>query len=284
MERILLVSPNCADLAAPNIEIRQFPDLENYLRIPQIDKVKDKEVCILHRCYPNQDSKIFQLLQIIEAVRPAAKKVCAIVPYLPYARQDDVHLHGEVKTAEMLCKTLLKAGLDELVTFDCHFIKEGPGRHEYAGLSIDNRTMGPELLAYLKPLANNPVIISPDIGAAYMVKEEGGVSMEKKRGEYVKGETIFREVIEEKLDFGVGGRDVVIIDDIIAVGDTMIKAAQACKKGKAKRIICAAVHGLLLSCAFDKIRAAGAREVIVTDSIPSPAAVVSIRRGLQDFL
>ena len=64
----------------------------------------------------------------------------------------------------------------------------------------------------------------------------------------------------------------------------MIKAVQVCKKGGAKRIICASVHGLLVGCSFDRIRAAGAREVVVSDSVPSPAGVVSIKKRLKDFL
>jgi phosphoribosylpyrophosphate synthetase len=141
-----------------------------------------------------------------------------------------------------------------------------------------------KLLAYVKPKVSNPVFISPDIGAAYMVKKVGGVSMEKTLGDYVHGPVTFRQIIEEKLDFDVTGRDVILIDDMIIAGETMIRAAQVCKKGGAKRIICAAVHGLLVSCAFDKIRAAGAKEIVVSDSILGPAAVVSVKRRLTDYL
>jgi ribose-phosphate pyrophosphokinase len=71
---------------------------------------------------------------------------------------------------------------------------------------------------------------------------------------------------------------------MIINGETMIKAVQVCKKGGARRIICAAVHGLLVGCAFDRIRAAGAKEVVVSDSVLSPAGVVSIKNQLQDYL
>jgi ribose-phosphate pyrophosphokinase len=284
MEKHLLVSPNCADLCAPNFEIKKFPDCENYVYIPDIDKLMGKEVILLHRCYPDQDSRLFQLFHILEVVRPLAARVTALVPYLPYARKDEKAQKGEVKSASLLCGMLANAGVDELVTFDCHFMQEGEGKKNYAGLNIDNRSLAPELLAYVKPKVNNPVFISPDIGTAYMVKMVGGVSMEKTLGDYVNGPVAFRQIIEEKLDFDVTGRDIILIDDMIIAGETMIRAAQVCKKGGAKRIICAAVHGLLVSCAFDKIRAAGAKEVVVSDSIPGPAAVVSVKRRLTDYL
>jgi len=210
--------------------------------------------------------------------------VTALVPYLPYARKDEKTQKGEVKSGSLMCRMLANAGLDELVTFDCHFMQEGEGKRNYEGLNIDNRSLAPELLEYVKPRVSNPVFISPDIGTAYMVKKVGGVSMEKTLGDYVHGSVTFRQIIEEKLDFDVTGRDVILIDDMIIAGETMIRAAQVCKKGGAKRIICAAVHGLLVSCAFDKIRAAGAKEIVVSDSIPGPAAVVSVKRRLTDYL
>ncbi|MFH0817104.1 MAG: phosphoribosyltransferase family protein, partial [Candidatus Micrarchaeota archaeon] len=128
------------------------------------------------------------------------------------------------------------------------------------------------------------IIISPGKGAAYIVKKEGGVVMEKTRFDYTSGDIILRITEEEKLDFDVTGRDVILLDDMIAGGETMIAAVRACKKGGARRIICAAVHGLLVGYAFDKIRAAGAKEVVVSDSVPGPASQVSVTAGLKDYL
>ncbi|MFH0818085.1 MAG: ribose-phosphate pyrophosphokinase-like domain-containing protein, partial [Candidatus Micrarchaeota archaeon] len=144
MERYLLVSPNCSDLATPNFEIKQFQDGESYLRIPQVEELKGKHVVILHRIYPNQDSRIVQLLQAISVTRAAAEKVTAIVPYLSYARQDKEAFRGEALTAKLLSKLSVNTGLDELVTFDCHFITRGPGKHVHEGLNIDHRTIMPQ--------------------------------------------------------------------------------------------------------------------------------------------
>ncbi len=284
MERYLLVSPNCSDLATPNFELKQFQDGESYLRIPQLSELKDKHVVLLHRIYPKQNTSIIQLLQAVSVVKPMASRLTAIVPYLSYARQDKEVYPGEALTARLLSRLSVNAGLDELVTFDCHFIKRGPGKHTHEGLSIDHRTIMPQLLDYVRPKAENPILVSPGKGAAYMVKKEGGVVMEKTKFDYSSGNIILRVTEEEKLDFDVSGRDVIILDDMIAAGETMIAAVKACKKGGARRIICTAVHGLLVGYAFDKIRAAGAREVIVSDSVPGPASQVSIMTGLKDYL
>jgi ribose-phosphate pyrophosphokinase len=283
MEKFLLVSPTCSDFAAPNIEIKKFHDCENYVFIPEIEKIRAKNVTILHRCYPEQDSRLLQFLQILSAVKPFATKVTAIIPYLPYSRQDEVSRPGETDSATMTVKLLASAGLNELITFNCHFL-EGESKKNIAGLDIENRSIVNDLLDYVKPRVSNPVFIAPDQGAAHFVEKLGGISMEKTLGQYIHGPVAFRQITSEKLDADIAGRDVILIDDMIISGETMVKAAQVCKKGGARRIVCASVHGLLMGCAFDRIRAAGAKEVVVSDTVPSPAAVVSIKKQLNDVL
>jgi ribose-phosphate pyrophosphokinase len=284
MEKFLLVSPNCSDLAEPNIHIKKFHDLENYVYIPQIEELKGKNVTILHRCYPDQDSRFMQFMQILSAVKPVAAKVTGIIPYLPYSRQDEITRPGEIDSATMTVKLLSSAGLDELVTFNCHFLESSERRKNVAGLDIVNLSIVNDLFNYVKPRVTNPVFVAPDQGAAHFVEKLGGVSMEKTLGEYIHGPVAFRQITSEKLDADIAGRDVILIDDMIISGETMIKATQVCKKEGAKRIVCASVHGLLVGCAFDRIRAAGAKEIIVSDSVPSPAAVVSIKKQLKEFL
>ncbi len=284
MERCLLVSSNCSDLATPNFELKQFPDGESYLRIPQVKELEDKHVVILHRIYPKQDTSMIQLLQAVSVVKPMAKKITAIIPYLSYARQDAATLDGEAVTARLLSRLSVTAGLDELVTFDCNFIKRGPGKHVYEGLDIDHRTLMPELLHYVRPKVDDPILVSPGAGSAYIVKKEGGVLMEKVRKEYTHGDVILRITEDEKLEGDVSGKDVILLDDMIAAGETMMVAARVCKKAGARRIICAAVHGLFVGYAFDKIRAAGAKEVVVSDSVLSPASQISVTMGLKDYL
>jgi ribose-phosphate pyrophosphokinase len=284
MEKFLIVSPNCSDLAQSNVQMKKFHDCENYVYIPNIEKLNAKHVVILHRCYPDEDSRLLQLFQILSAVKPVAAKVTAIIPYLPYSRQDEISRQGETNSAAMMVKLLSCAGLDELITFNCHFLDSSYSKKNIAGLNIENRSIVTDLLEYVKPRVSNPVFIAPDQGAAHFVEKLGGVSMEKTLGEYIHGPLAFRQITSEKLDADIAGRDVILIDDMIISGETMVKAAQVCKKGGAKRIVCAAVHGLLVGCAFDRIRAAGAKEVVVSDSVPSPAGVVSIRKRLKDFL
>lgn len=283
MENFLLVSPTFADFALPNFEIKKFPDGENYVRIPGVEELGGKRVVILHRLFPNQDPRLFQLFQLISVLKPVAKEMVAVVPYLPYARQDDIVRDGEAYSAQMLCKMMADAGLAKLITFDCHFAK-GPGEMEFGGLRIENRTMAPALLAHLKPMAKDPLFVTLGERTKYMLGGKDGPHITKVHGGFVETETLFRRTTTPELGFDVAGRNVVIVEDVIAGGSTMAGAAQACRARGAKSVISAAVHGVLAGNAFDRIRAAGAKQVVVTDTVPGPAAVVSIASELKDLL
>jgi ribose-phosphate pyrophosphokinase len=114
-----------------------------------------------------------------------------------------------------------------------------------------------------------------------LVEQNGGKSMKKERGDYSTGETAYREIKDMGADFEMKGRDVVIIDDMVAGGGTMIKAVGVAKAGGAKRILCCATHGLFLNGAIAKIREAGAEEVFASDSIACSVCEVKIADALK---
>ncbi len=258
--------PDAKDYA--KVVIKQFPDGDSYVRLPR--EVKGEDVLIYSRCYPNQNSRLMELLLMISACRDlGASSVRAFIPYLPYARQDKRILAGESISSETICSLLNSSGLDELITFDCHFLKRS-GQFKYAGLDIQNLTAAPILLKLAKTGLRSTLVITPDQGAADLAKDEkGSQTMKKVRGEYDKGNTAYRKVDSLSADFYVEGRDVILIDDIVAGGSTMLKAVKLCKKGKARKIICATTHGQFLNHADKKIKRAGASKLVTTDSIKS---------------
>lgn len=283
-KRIVFISGDCADLGAPNIELKNFPDGEKYVRLPILSQCAGKEVTLVHRCYPDQDKSIIQLLLMLSALKNSqAKKITAVVPYLPYARQDKIWKEGESKSSETICSLIKGAGCDLLVTFDCHFIKK-EGTVHYGGLAIENITMKDALLAYYLDMHPDALVAAPDKGATYMVAMHGGNSMKKVRGEYTEGATAVRPIETLEMEFDVAGKDVVIIDDMIAGGGTMIRAIRECKRKGAKSVLCAATHGLFLGNALQEMLAAGANEVVVSDAIISGVSRVPIRKFLEKYL
>jgi ribose-phosphate pyrophosphokinase len=285
MEKLVLKSPNCADLSldAETLEIKHFPDSESYVRIPV--ECAGKEVAIVHRCYPDPDSSLIQLFLAIRQLKEmGSTEITAIVPYLPYARQDKRFLSGEAMSSEIICRMIKEAGCKRLITFDCHFLKK-QGEFVYGGLPITNISLGGEVVAHLKEGLANPLIISPDAGARYLTEGEKNKGVMKKvRGNYGKGESAYREVAKLEAKFDVKGRDVIIVDDIIAGGSTMIKALALCKDNGAKSVRCGAVHGLFLGGALEKILSGGATQVACTSSIPAKASKIDISFALKNLI
>ncbi len=271
----MLISPNFSDLLKPNIEIKAFPDGENYIRIPDIANYSGKKVLVFHRLYPESDRHIIQAILILDTLKRAKAKPILVSPYLPYSRQDKTFLEGEAMSAEVLCKTLKAAGAEKLITLDCHFLKK-EGKATYGGLEIENISMGNSLVNHAKKSLGGEQIevISPDAGASYLVEEYGGKSMKKVRGKYVEGagET-YRKIDKLERGFEVSGKNILILDDMIASGGTMLRAVENVKKGGAKKVICAATHGFFLKGSLEKLKES-CDKIFVTNSIQSPVSVV----------
>jgi ribose-phosphate pyrophosphokinase len=286
MERIVLLSPNSHDfmkkLPSCQLIAKQFPDGEDYIRIPV--EFRGKEVILIHRCYPEQDNSLIQLFLALKTLKDGgASRISAVIPYLPYARQDKLFLKGEALSSKIVCGLIKDSGCDELVTFDCHFLKK-EGIFNYDGLRIRNISLSHAILSYFKKKLRSPKIISPDEGASYfLANEKDSDVMKKTRGAYSKGKTMYRTPKIE-VDFNVEGRDVVIVDDMISTGSTMLKAVEACRRLGAKSISCGASHGLFLKDSLKRLKRAGAKEVIVSNSIKSPASKIDILGSLRGVL
>lgn len=282
---MLLVSPNFSDLFSPNIEIKKFPDGESYVRIPMLEQCANQPVTVLYRLFPDQNQSLFELLLIVDELAYHDCQVTVVAPYLPYSRQDKKVLEGEIPGGKVVCKLLAQAGCKKLITLDCHFLKQ-EGDFTHADLPIKNVSMNSQLIDYAKTEVFNGEefeIIAPDQGASYMVAKEGGQTMTKTREGYTGGAIIYRDVEKMEGQLDVHGKNVLILDDMISTGSTMIKAIERMREAGAKKIACAATHGLFLGNSLDKLEAL-CDAVFVTDSIPSLAAKVSIKPQFDDHI
>lgn len=272
-----LISPNCQDIGKPNIEFKTFPDGDSYVRIENIKECQGEDVTLIHRLYPDQNTSIFNALLLLDTLKRVGARVTFVAPYLPYSRQDKTFLDGEALSAQVLCGLLANAGVRKFITIDCHFLKK-EGKFEYSGLKIENVSANKLLVEHArKKVSLEPLeVISPDQGANYLVSEFGGKSMDKERGEYQKGESAYREIKSMEMDFEVEGKNILILDDMISTGSTMVKAIENVKKGGAKKIFCAATHGFFMKGSFDKLRLM-CDGLFTTNTIANLASEVDIK-------
>ena len=259
---------------------RVFPDGESYVRLES--SVRDEHVAIVHTTSKPQDSNLMQLAFMANAAkRNGAKKVTAIVPYLAYARQDKIFLEGENISIETIAAMLKAAGIDQLITVNIH------AETALANFPFPAKTLTaiPLLAEYfVKKGFKKAFALAPDKGAMYIAQQaqqilvgEAG-SLEKHRDRHT-GETT-----QTAAHLNIKGKAVIILDDIISTGGTIVGAAKILREKGATRIYAACVHGLLVGDAEKRILDSGVEEIVATDSIPSKNSKVTLAPLLSEAL
>ena len=252
-------------------ETKIFPDGESKITLQKIPK--KSVILVVQSTYPPVDTNMLQALSIISQVRKISSRTFAIIPYMGYARQDKQFLSREVITMSVVAKMLQSAGAKKVIVVDIH----SNTALNHFNIPTENISAIPELAKYFKKLnLKNPLVVSPDAG---------GSSRSKKFASLLKSDFIVLKkhrdrktgrVSIETTKADVQGKDLIIVDDMISTGGSVIKAAQFLKKQKCKRVFVACTHGLLVGDAEKKIRKAGVSRIISTNTIPGNTSKVDI--------
>jgi ribose-phosphate pyrophosphokinase len=270
-----------------NVTTRIFPDGETYVRIDT--DVKGREVVIVQTMFPDQNSSLMEFLLIADTAKDlGAKRIIGVVPYLAYARQDRRFQPGEALSIKTVVELMKSVGVEKLITVDTHYKHVKPGEFNLFGIPCVNVSAGRILLDHVRKMIDHDLMtIGPDLGSSEMIKYATGEEMilrkEKKcpicgkpaaeckcRIENKKYEIT---EVETELDFS--GKSVLILDDIIASGGTMIKAVKKVKSGGAKKVVAAATHGLFIKDSLIKLKDI-TDYLVVTDTISTPVSNVSV--------
>lgn len=254
---------------------KKFPDNESYIRF--LSSVEDKDVVLIYSLGLNPNEYLIETLLSVKTLRDlGCGKIRLVIPYFAYARQDERFNPGEAISIEIISEFIGNMDIDEIYTVDMHL-------HRYRDISdlfnipAYNLTAMEEIAKYIsqKYVLNNPLVIGPDSEAeqwAKIVAKKLGTEydiLEKRRiDEYNV------VVVARKRD--VKNRDIVIIDDIISTGGTVIESVNALRKMGANKIIVGCTHPLLVNNALRKIYSTGIFDLIGTDTVPSPVSYVSV--------
>lgn len=255
-------------------EEREFEDGEHKAR--PLGSVRGRDVYVLHGLHSDTersvDSRLCRLLFFLACVRDAgAARVTAVVPYLGYARKDRRTQPRDPVTTRYVAQLVEAVGTDRLVTLEVH---NAAAFDNAFRCPVEHLESGTLFARHLAPRLDGQriVVASPDVGGVkrairfrdmlgrHTGQELGDAFFEKARG---GGELALGRLVGDVRD-----ATVVLVDDLIASGRTLLHAARTCRDAGAARVYAVAAHGVftgdvertLLDDAFD--------QVLITDTIP----------------
>ncbi len=241
---------------------------EGEIRVKVEGNVRGKDVFIVQStCRPVNDN-FMELLILIDAVkRASARRVTAVIPYYGYARQDRKDQPRVPITAKLVANLITSAGASRVLTMDLHASQiqgffDIPVDHLYAINTICEY--------FLDKQFKDLVIVSPDVGGirmarAYAKKLFAGLAIVDKRRDSPE-KTEVMHILGEVKD-----KNVVLVDDIIATGSSLMEAIEELKRRGARDVYAAVSHGVLSGDALAKIQnSKSLKEVVITNSIPLP--------------
>jgi len=212
---------------------RFFPDGEVYIRIPKINKLKNKRVFVLHSGIPNPNSGLIELEMILQILKDHKIKPEVFFTYFPYGRQDKVFQLGEANVAESLVKKLINYyKVRRIYVIDPHFGKtEWVKKYPVISISIV-----PFLAEKIKEdFGENILFLSPDKGGK---RRTGIFGLNKKRINSFQTEPL-------SLKIDVRGKIIGVVDDIVGTGGTLLRFYEFTKNSGAEKIVALVTHGVL---------------------------------------
>jgi ribose-phosphate pyrophosphokinase len=257
-----------------NASVGRFSDGEIAVEI--VENVRGQDVFVLQStCAPTNDN-LMELVVMCDALRRAsASRITAVVPYFGYARQDRRPRSARVPiTAKVVADIMVGVGIDRVLTVDLH----ADQIQGFFDVAVDNIYATPVMLNDIQ--RNQPkgtVVVSPDIGgvvrARAMAKllDSDLAIIDKRRPAANQAEVM--NIIGE-----VSGRTCLIVDDIVDTAGTLCNAAKALKEQGAKAVVAYCTHAVLSGRALDNLKDSALDELVVTDSIPIPSAIMKTGR------
>ena len=237
------------------------------------ETVRGQKVFIVQSTPPPFDNLLELLLMIDAAKRASAKEIIAVVPYFGMARQDRKDKPRVPIGAKLSANLISSAGATRLITIDLH-ADQIQGFFE---VPVDHLFASTVFIQYIQSLKlPNLLIASPDVGGSKRANAYAKhfncdiVICYKKR-------KVANEVAEMKIIGNVEGKDVILVDDMIDTGGTLVKAANMMKNLGANSVRAISTHPVLSGEAYDNIKNSLIEELIVSDTLPMIKEIEKIK-------
>ena len=231
------------------------------------ESVRDQDIFIITQIGSGEvNNRVLELLIMINASKTAsARRITAIIPNFPYARQDRKDKSRAPITAKLMADMLTTAGCDHIITMDLHAAQiQG-----FFDVPVDNLYAEPSVVRYIKENVNyeEAIIISPDAGGA---KRAAGLAdrLDLNFALIHKERARANEVSRMVLVGDVTDKICIIVDDMADTCGTLAKAAEILLQNRAKSVIAIVTHGILSGNAIKNINNSKLDKVVCTNTVP----------------
>lgn len=260
--------------------LKIFPDGESKIIIKGLTKAK--KIIVVQSTHMPVDSNLIQAFSLIHQAREMSTKVYAVIPYMGYAKQDKEFLKGEIITISVIAKLFKAAGASKLIVIDIH----SNGELDFFKIPSKNLSAVSLLANYFKKIKlHQPLVISPDLFWKNKAKEFAtilnckSIALNKQRNRKT-GKLIIKSSKPHITDF----QDVILLDDMVSTGGSIIKAIDFLGKKIRGNIYVVCTHAVFANDAEKKLKKAGVHKIISTNAISGKYAIVDLSEMITNTL
>ncbi|BCL81833.1 ribose-phosphate pyrophosphokinase [Ktedonobacteria bacterium brp13] len=263
-----LAAAICRHLHIPlgDADVFQFSNENIFVKINE--NVRGRDVFVVQPFSTPVNRSIMELLIMIDALkRASAARITAVIPYYAYGRTDKKDQPRVPITARLIADCITVAGADRVLTMDMH-----AGQIQgFFNIPVDELTAQILQARYFtNKNLENFTVVSTDEGFAKKARKladrlNAPLAIVEKRRLGNNGVTEAMGIIGN-----VRGYNALIVDDEIDTGGSLMQAIRVVHEQGALDIYCCATHGIFSGSAVERLQNSPAKEIVVTDTIPSP--------------
>jgi ribose-phosphate pyrophosphokinase len=248
-------------------ELVEFPNQNLFVRLKH--SVRGQDVYVIQQTATSVHRNLMELLITLQALRlDSAARITAVIPYLCYGRSDKKDQPRVPITSRLVADMIEVAGADRYMTLDPH-AGQIQGFFSIPGdVLTASRSVVHEIKTKLRPNLRKPVVVATDLGFAkkarnYAADLEMPVAFIEKRRAGNESQAKALSVIGD-----VKGSDVIVVDDEVDTGSSIIQAIKAVKEQGALDVYLAFVHAIMSADAAQDLAALPLKQIITTDTVP----------------
>jgi ribose-phosphate pyrophosphokinase len=263
-----LAAEICAQLEVPlrPVRVRRFAN--DCIEVQLQANCRERDVFLIQPLVAPVQENLVELLLMLDAARGAsAARTTVVLPHYAYARSDKKDAPRISIGARLVADLLVAAGASRVLAMTLH----SPQVHGFFSVPVDHLHALRELAAYFRRLdLSNSVVVSPDLGnakeASHFARLLGVPVAAGAKQRFADDKVSISDVIGE-----VTGKDVIVLDDEIARGSTVLELLDRLRERDARSIRVACTHGLFSSGALGRIgEQPDVQEIVCTNTVPVP--------------